>query len=229
MVCLIIPLSYTLRLHFPVKEDLMAGQGLDRREILRAMALAAAASQFPGFQRWAFACEHVAAGNSPPSPRPTAYTPQFFTPEEYTTVERLTEMISPSDGTPGAREAGVSEFVDFMVFSDPGAQYPFRYGLVWLDAHSDKLHGKPFRNLEAADQSDILRHLAYKDQYREGEDEGRRFFGNVREFTLMGFYTSRIGLEALDFPGLKFYAESPGCPHVDDRGHLHLPAKSSRQ
>jgi len=30
----------------------MAGQGLDRREILRAMALAAAASQFAGVRLW---------------------------------------------------------------------------------------------------------------------------------------------------------------------------------
>jgi len=210
----------------------MAGQGLDRREILRAMALAAAASQFAGFRRWAFACEHVGAsaeaGTASPPPA-DAYQPQFFTAEEYATVERLTEIIIPSDGTPGAREAGVSEFVDFMVFSDPNAQYQFRYGLVWLDAHSQALHGKPFRDLEEADQSDILKHLAYKDQYREGEEEGRQFFQSVRELTVMGFYTSRIGLEELDFPGLKFYAESPGCPHVDDRGHLNLPAVGSQQ
>lgn len=200
----------------------MAGQGLDRREILRALALAAAASQFPGFQRWAFACGHVGAAKPASQPVPGAYLPQFFTSEEYATVERLTELIIPSDGTPGAREAGVSEFVDFMIFSDPGAQYQFRYGLIWLDAHSEKLRGRPFRDLEDADQSDILQHLAYKDQYRDGEDEGRQFFRSLRELTLMGFYTSRIGLEELDFPGLKFYAESPGCPHVDDRGHLHL-------
>ncbi len=201
----------------------MAGQGLDRRQILRAMALAAAASQFPGFERWAFGCGHVgAAKTASPAVAPAAYTPQFCTPEEYTTVERLTELILPSDGSPGAREAGVSEFVDFMIASDPGAQYEFRYGLTWLDTHSDKLHGKPFRDLDAGEQSDILKHLAYKDQYRDGEDEGRRFFGSIRELTLMGFYTSRIGLEELDFPGLKFYAESPGCPHASDREHARL-------
>jgi gluconate 2-dehydrogenase gamma chain len=203
----------------------MAGQGLDRREILRALALAAAASQFPGFQRWAFACDHVGAATAGSSPLADAYTPQFFTPDEYATVERLTDLIipgGPSDGTPGAREAGVSEFVDFMVFSDPGAQYQFRYGLIWLDAHSGKLHGKPFRDLPPADQSEILKHLAYKDQYRDGEDEGRQFFRTIRELTVMGFYTSRIGLEALDFPGLKFYAESPGCPHQGNPEHARL-------
>lgn len=204
----------------------MAGQGLDRREILRAMALAAAASQFPGFRRWAFACDHVSA----PRPAPLdAYSPLFLTAEEYETVERLTDLIIPGDGTPGAREAGVAEFVDFMLSSDPGAQYPFRYGLTWLDAHSEEAHRKPFRQLEAAEQQEILKHLAYKSQHREGEEEGRQFFNSVRELTVMGFYTSRVGLEELDFPGLKFYPESPGCPHVDDRGHLNLPAVGNRQ
>ena len=199
----------------------MAGQGVERREILRVMALAAAASRFPGFHRWVFACEHVgaAAGQG----KPGAYTPQFFTPKEYATVERLTDLIVPSDGSPGAREAGVSEFVDFMVFSDPGIQYRFRYGLTWLDAHCEQLHGKCFQDLSADDQTEILKHLAYKDQFRAGEAEGREFFKLAREYTIMGFYTSRLGLEQLDYPGLTFYSESPGCPHGNDPEHLHLP------
>ncbi len=189
----------------------MAGQGLERREILRAMALAAAASQFPGFSRWAFACGHV--GVSTQESKSDSYNPQFFTLPEYEMVERLSEMILPSDGSPGAREAGVSEFIDFMVFSDPSVQYRFRYGLIWLNTRSDELYGKTFRGLTADEQSDILQHLAYKDHYRPGEDEGREFFKLIREYAIMGFYTSRIGLEQLDYPGLKLYSESPGCPH----------------
>jgi len=194
----------------------MAGQGLERREVLRAMALAAAASRFRGFHRWAFACEHV--GAQPAQVKPAVYTPQFFTTEEYSTVECLCDLIIP-----GAREAGVSEFVDFMVFSDPGVQYGFRYGLSWLGAQAKRLHDTPFRSWTAADQTELLKHLAYKDQFRPGEEEGREFFKLIREYTIMGFYTSRVGLEQLDYPGLKFYSESPGCPHGDDPEHLHLP------
>jgi hypothetical protein len=53
------------------QESIIAGQGLERREILRAMALAAAASQFPGFHRWAFACGHV--GAPPHESEPASY------------------------------------------------------------------------------------------------------------------------------------------------------------
>ena len=39
----------------------MAGQDLQRREILRIMAMAAAESHFPGFTKWVFACAHPGA------------------------------------------------------------------------------------------------------------------------------------------------------------------------
>lgn len=198
----------------------MAGQGMERREVLRVMALAAAASQFPGFHRWVFACGHEPPGGA--QVRPAQYTPQFFSAHEYSTVERLTEMIVPSDGTPGAREAGVSEFIDFMVWSDPGVQYNFRTGLTWLDAHSERLHSKPFGDLDANQQNEILEALAYKDRFRPGEEDGRAFFRQIREYTMMGFYTSRVGLEQLDCPALKFYTESPACPHPNDPEHKHL-------
>lgn len=200
----------------------MAGQGIERREILRALAIAAAASGYPGFHRWAFACGHGGSGRV--QVKAARYAPRFFSAEEYATLERLADLIIPSDGTPGARDAGVAEFIDFMVASDPGVQFRFRYGLTWLDAHAERLHGKAFRALEPGQQDELLTHLAYTDRHRAAEDEGREFFRLMREYTLMGFYTSRIGLEQLDHPGLRIYGESPGCPHPDDPEHRRLPA-----
>jgi len=40
------------------------------------------------------------------------YQPLFFTAPEYAMIERLTDIIIPTDNTPGAREAGASEFID---------------------------------------------------------------------------------------------------------------------
>ena len=59
-------------------------------------------------------------------------------------VERLSEMIIPSDATPGASEAGVAEFIDFIVFSDPDSQYAFRTGLTWTERAQRTLVGKRF-------------------------------------------------------------------------------------
>jgi Gluconate 2-dehydrogenase subunit 3 len=199
----------------------MAGQGLERREMLRILALAATASGFPGFSRWSFGCGHGAT--EVVQIKPPRYTPRFFSADEYATIERLTEMIIPSDGTPGAREAGVAEFVDFMVWSDPSTQHTMRYGLTWLDAHARKQHGHSFAALPQEAQTALLQTLAYKDKFQPGDEEGREFFNQVREYTVMGFYTSRIGLEALDYPGLRIYTEVPECPHPGNPEHRNLP------
>jgi gluconate 2-dehydrogenase gamma chain len=199
----------------------MAGQGIQRRQILRILGAAAAAAQFPGFSKWGFACGHV--GNAALRIKPASYTPQFFTAAQYAAVERLTEIIIPTDTTPGAKEAGVAEFIDFMVASDPDAQYGFRTGFTWLDAYTVESAGKRFMELTLDQQISLLEPLGFKDKARATHEAGQRFFAMVREYTVTGFYTSEVGYKELDNPSLKFYSESPACPHKDDPEHKHLP------
>ncbi len=232
----------------------MGQQGIERREMMRILAAASVASRFSGFRSWTFACNHEAHKDEAAKRVSGPYEPQFFSPEEYATIERLAELIIPNDGQPGAREAGVAEFIDFMVASSadvgmsnyqpptsrnpviernrvPDAlksrqsiQYLFRYGLSWLEGHARHLHGKTFRECTEQQQTEMLEHLAYKDRYRRGEEDGRAFFKLIREYTVMGFYTSRTGLEQLDFKGLQaVWEQMPECPHKDDPEHLHLP------
>jgi gluconate 2-dehydrogenase gamma chain len=193
--------------------------------MLKILGTAAAAAQFPGFSKWGFACGHI--GNAALQIRPAQYHPRFFTAAEYDMVERLTDLIIPSDATPGAREAGVAEFIDFMVASDPDQQYVFRTGLTWLNAYSEQTSGKKFLELTAEQQTSLLEPLAYKNKTKLGLEAGRRFFRMIREFTVMGFYTSQIGFKELDNPALKFYSESPECPHTDDPEHRHFASVNS--
>ena len=203
----------------------MAGQGIQRRAVLRILGTAAAAAQFPGFSKWGFACGHI--GNAALQIKPAVYRPQFFTAAEYAMVERLTEIIIPSDETPGAKEAGVAEFIDFMVANDPEPQYPFRLGLAWLNAHAEQTNGKRFVELTPEEQTSLLEPLGFKNKARPGVESGVRFFNLMREFTVTGFYTSEIGFKELDNPALKFYAESPECPHKGDPEHTYLAQSHS--
>jgi gluconate 2-dehydrogenase gamma chain len=209
----------------------MAGQSMARREFMRILAVAAAASSFPGFERWSFAC----AGTHPGAPKvpsgTSAYRPQFFTTSEFALVDCITELIIPADEHPGAHAAGVAEFIDFMIangfpgeLSNEQLQQRFRLGLTWIDERSLSLFGKRFIDCSDQQQSDLLEHLAYRKHFRAGEEIGQAFFPLLRDFTINGYYTSRIGLEALDYPGLQtMWAGMPGCPHVNDPEHKHLP------
>ena len=204
----------------------MAGQGIERREMLRVLAMAAAARAVPRISPLGFRLRAPRRGRRHSGPA-ARYTPQFFTADEYATLDQLTALILPSDGTPGARDAGVSEFIDFMVAHDPAIQYDFRFGLAWLDTRANQAQQRPFRDLEPAAQTALLEPLAARVPASEGLahpglEEGRAFFAHLRRYTLMGFYTSRVGLEQLGYPGLQIYTESQGCPHPDDPEHLHL-------
>jgi gluconate 2-dehydrogenase gamma chain len=183
------------------------------------LTLASAAAAFTGFARWSFA---FASGQS--DVVQPIYHPQFFSPTQQQTIEALAELILPAtyDAAQklmlGAKAAGVAEFIDFMAFNDPALQGPFRDGLQWLD----QAEAAPFLSLPAETQRAILERLAYREKHRKSEKEGQQFFQLMRRYTVMGFYTTRIGLESLDYPGLTFYSTSPGCTHPDNPEHVGL-------
>ena len=196
----------------------MANQAPDRRRVLEILAKAAAASQFPGFCRWSFAGEHAHA-QATPTARP-AYRPAFFDAHQYRTIEVIAELIIPADETPGAKEAGVSELIDFLAaHGEKQLHEPAQQGLAWLDGEARKVGGRSFIELNAGRQGELLQSIASE----QADHAGALFFALMRRYTVMGFYTSRVGLEALDYPGLKFYTQSPECPHHDDPEHRHLP------
>lgn len=232
----------------------MGSQGTSRREAMQILAYASAAMAFGGFRRWAFACSHEVGAGDKDTDKASPYEPVFFSPWEYQMIERLAELIIPNDSKPGAREAGVSEFIDFMVansaevgafkYQPPSRQRPvgdqervpdalrsggdiqtqFRLGLKWLDGHAKLYFKNGFLDCAPEQQTDILEHLAYRNRYRASEEFGRTFFNLMRRYTVMGFYTTRVGLEQLDYKGLEaFWATMPSCPHQDDPEHLHLP------
>jgi len=83
--------------------------------------------------------------------------------------------------------------------------------------------------LTTEQQNSVIVQLGFKDKARAGEEDGRKFFSLLREYTVTGFYTSEIGYKELDNPALKFYSESPECPHKDDPEHRHLAEAGSHR
>lgn len=158
-----------------------------------------------------------------------AYQPRFFSPAQYRAVEQLAELILPAgeeikEGKtvfyPGAADAGVAEFLDFSVSSDPALQAPFREGLAWMDRASAP--SASFTASSTAAQGALLTRLAYKRNFRHGDEPGQQFFRLFRKYAVIGFYTTEMGLRTLDYPGLVFYGTSPGCPHEGNPEHVGL-------
>ncbi len=160
-----------------------------------------------------------------PSPIPEDVKPhalQFFKAEEFETVDILTEMIIPADDKPGAKDAQVGMYIDFVVFSaaelKPELQHRWTDGLAWLDRESRKQFGKPFREITSADRERMMMEMSLpeRDSGVSESHPGFSFYELVKGMTVEGFYTSRIGLvEVLEYQGLTYLAEFPGCTHPE--------------
>jgi hypothetical protein len=155
--------------------------------------------------------------------RAAPYVPQFFKADEFKTVKLLTELIIPTDDQPGAKEAQVGEYIDFVVFSSgellPSLQREWRDGLILLDRESQKQFGKTFPMSSAGDRVALLTEMSLPERDPNAGHEGYGFFRLVKEMTVEGFYTSKIGLiDVLDYQGMNYQGEFPGCTHPE---HQH--------
>jgi hypothetical protein len=150
----------------------------------------------------------------------TPYVPQFFKGDQFKTVETLTEMILPTDDQPGAKEAQVANYIDFIVASakefEPSLQQEWREGLAYLDRESRKRFGKTFRVASEPDRTQLLTDMSLPEREPKVQHEGYAFFKLVKEMTVEGFYTSRIGLiDVLDYQGMNYNSDFPGCTHPE--------------
>ena len=148
------------------------------------------------------------------------YNPQFFSPDEFRTVEVLTALIIPSDDAPGAKEARVTDYIDFVVFSAgelrPSLQREWTDGLEIVERESQRQFGKAFREATESDQVKLLKVMSAPERDAKTHHDGFAFFSTLKDMTVEGFYTSKIGLiDVLDYQGMNYMADFPGCTHPE--------------
>ena len=83
----------------------------------------------------------------------------FFNSYQLATLRRLSEiLLPPLRGYPGATEAGVPEFLDFLIGVSPvDRQQMYRSGLDRLDAEAKQRFGVEFAAVEKAQADQLLR------------------------------------------------------------------------
>jgi hypothetical protein len=109
------------------------------------------------------------------TPATGPYSPAFFTPGEYATLSRLTDVIIPPTSTPGATAAGVPEYIDRVVALNAEHQALMRDGLAGLDAQAQARFSRDFQALDEAQQISILQPLSDEVDRLQREAQRRRF------------------------------------------------------
>jgi hypothetical protein len=218
---------------------------IDRRTLLKLISSAPVAAGFAWTDVEAQqAHEHAQAARTSAQRTKAAFKPKFFTAHEYATVQLLVDLIIPKDDRSGsATDAGVPEFMDFMMIDQPARQTAMRGGLAWIDRECVTRYDKPFAACTAAERTAVLDDIAWPTS-RPGASavassspaaatgerrpapgqstaassikpelsHGIAFFSSFRDLTASGFWTTKMGIDDLQYMGNVGVAEWKGCP-----------------
>jgi len=183
---------------------------MKRRDAVGALAMAALTAAF----KWtpAEAARATTFARNAMNAK-TPFAPAFFTPHELDTVRVLADLVIPRDErSGGATDAGVPEYMDFMLNDRPDGQTPMRGGLAWLDNECYERFGKTFVAATPIEQTAVLDDIAWPKKAKPEMSQGVAFFNMFRDMTASGFWTSKMGVTDLDYQGNTFVAEWKGCP-----------------
>ena len=183
-----------------------------RREVLKIL-LAAPAASFA----WTDAEAAQAAASAQAARATTAkpFVPKFFTATEFRLVQVLADIVIPKDERSGsATDAGVPEFMDFMMIDQPLRQVAMRGGLAWLDVECQRRFDKTFLNCADAERTAVLDDIAWPAKAKPEFAHGVAFFTNFRDLTASGFWTTRMGIDDLQYLGNRSVARWNGCPEA---------------
>jgi gluconate 2-dehydrogenase gamma chain len=218
---------------------------IGRRAALGLIGTAPFAVRFTlGTSEAAAAAEHATTAVKAAA-RGQAYVPKFFNPQEWKTVRALVDMIIPADERSGsATDAGVPEFMDYLM-NDPTdtdlqrerRQTAMRGGLAWINNVCQRRFGHAFAESPEAERTAVLDEIAYTRDPREEDatmreprdlrvvvQHGPAFFNSFRDLTASGFWSSKMGIDDLQYVGNRFLAEWKGAP-PEVLARLGLPEK----
>jgi hypothetical protein len=195
------------------REDETPGKDMTRRDAVQLLAALPVAA----FLTWPTAQQEKARRFVDNALRAAAegtpFAPKFFTAAEFRTVHVLADMIIPRDERSGnATDAGVPEFMDFMMIDRPNNQKWMRPGLAWIDAQSSTRFGKPFADAAQPQREAILNDVAWPARAPASMANGVSFFNRFRDLTSSGFWSSQMGVKDLKYQGNLFVPDWNGCP-----------------
>jgi hypothetical protein len=188
---------------------------LNRRDVLKSLAAVPAAAALTWTQSEVAEAARATAAARRANQAGPGFKRQFFTDHEWATVRVLVDLIIPKDAKSGsATDAGVPEFMDFMMIDQPNRQTAMRGGLAWIDAESQRRFDQRFVTATDAQRRAILDDISWPNKVPRGMQYGSTFFASFRDLTASGFWTSRMGIDDLGYMGNVSRPDWDGCPEA---------------
>ena len=127
----------------------------------------------------------------------------FLNRDDAATVAAFTERLMPgAPGKPGARDAGVLNYIDLALAGAYGdLQEFYRRGLAQLDQYCRKTHREPFVRLSAGQQDAVITALEEDKATGFTWPSAQAFFNTLRTHTMEGMFADPVYGGNRDFAG----------------------------
>jgi Gluconate 2-dehydrogenase subunit 3 len=189
---------------------------LSRRDVLD---LAIRAAALPGgvefFSAWLRAADdHKHGADAPPEPPLLRdYQPKFFASDDFAALQAFTEILIPTDGTPGAREAHCAHYIDYLLHaaddSAPQMQKPWRDAMIALKETG-------FHAAGAKGRAALIEEMSKPERDPSATHPAFAAYRLIKQQNTFAFYTSRAGMiEALEYQGNSYNTTFPACNHPE--------------
>ena len=118
---------------------------------------------------------------------------KFFSQDQFHALQRLCDLILPaSDPRPGAKQAGVPEFLDFLIGRSPHQrQALYQHGLDRLNAEAQRRFRVKFADASGTQADALLTPLHSPWTYQGPSDEFALFLTTAKEDFLRATVNSR--------------------------------------
>ena len=193
---------------------------VSRREALKGIAGIGAALPVLNTNLLADDHQHGNHGQAAKTaPAKAAYKAKFFNAGQMALIATISELIIPTDDhSPGAIAAEVPEFIDLMISESPAeTKKNWTDGLAAIDKLSQDKNGAAFTKAAKDQQIAILTEISKNEARPQTPEE--RFFKTIKNMTIDGYYTSKIGIhQELKYKGNTYLKEFKGCTHPEHQG-----------
>jgi hypothetical protein len=190
-----------------------------RRDVIdlaiRAAALPGGAEFFSAWLKAGQASGDHNHSDAPPEPPLLRnYQPKFFSAEDFQALLAFTEILIPTDDTPGAREAHCAHYIDHLLQAAdevPAMQKQWREAM-------DALRQAGFHAADAKARFVLVEEMSKPEKDRSATHPAFAAYRLIKQQNAFAFYTSRAGMiEALDYRGNSYNMSFPACDHPQHR------------
>jgi gluconate 2-dehydrogenase gamma chain len=141
------------------------------------------------------------------------YAPKFFDKDDFAALEAFTEILIPTDDTPGAREARCAHFIDFLL--QASSKVDQNMARQWRAA-MQALRDAGFHAADAKGREDLIAVMSRPERERGATHPAYIAYRLIKQQNTFAFYTSRQGLiECLEYKGNSYNASFPACDHPE--------------